>query len=89
MEKFQELELKILRNAVDNANIKQKKNINNETIKNIIKIVEDFIIKKNLLCYGGSAINNLLPKNVQFYDYNLEIPDYDLPFENAEEYFNE
>lgn len=77
MEKFQELELKILRNAVDNANIKQKKNINNETIKNIIKIVEDFIIKKNLLCYGGSAINNLLPKNVQFYDYNLEIPDYD------------
>ena len=43
----------------------------------MIKIVEDFIIKKQLVCYGGIAINNILPKTEQFYDYDIDIPDYD------------
>ena len=83
MDKFEELEINILRNAVDKANLKQKRKLNNKSTKDIVKIVEEFIIKKKLLCYGGSAINNLLPKNVQFYDYNLEIPDYDFFSKNA------
>ena len=44
---------------------------------NIISIVENFIKSKKLICYGGTAINNILPKNEQFYDRETEIPDYD------------
>ena len=29
----------------------------------IIRIVEDFISSNSLICYGGIAINNILPKN--------------------------
>jgi hypothetical protein len=34
----------------------------------MIKIVEDFIIRKKLICYGGTAINNILPERDQFYN---------------------
>jgi hypothetical protein len=75
---FQECELAILRHAVDNAqHIKNKKHINTPEIKKIINIVEVFLKRRKLICYGGTAINNLLPQNEQFYDYTLEIPDYD------------
>ena len=43
----------------------------------IIQIVENFIKRKNLICYGGTAINNILPKEAQFYNKEYEIPDYD------------
>lgn len=75
---FQECELAILRHAVDKGqNIKNRKNVDTPEIKKIIEIVENFIRSKKLICYGGTAINNILPKNDQFYDYTLEIPDYD------------
>ncbi len=35
------------------------------------------------MCYGGTAINNILPKKDQFYDRDLEIPDYDFYSPNA------
>tara|TARA_Y100000992_G_C21271817_1_gene497360 strand:+ start:250 stop:1656 length:1407 start_codon:yes stop_codon:yes gene_type:complete len=75
---FQECELAILRHAVDNAqHIKNKKHVNTPEIKKIISLVELFLKRRKLICYGGTAINNLLPQNEQFYDYTLEIPDYD------------
>jgi hypothetical protein len=43
----------------------------------MISIVEQFIIVKKRICYGGTAINNLLPVEEQFYDRDIEIPDYD------------
>jgi len=43
----------------------------------MITILENFIKRKNLICYGGTAINNILPKEDQFYDKDSEIPDYD------------
>jgi len=33
--------------------------------------------KKGVICYGGTAINALLPKEDQFYNTDIEIPDYD------------
>lgn len=39
--------------------------------------VEEFIREKGLVCYGGTAINNILPEEDQFYDKDTEIPDYD------------
>lgn len=75
---FQDCELAILRMAVDNAEEKLAKRIvNSEEIKKMIVIVEDFIKVKNLICYGGTAINNILPLEDQFYNKDIEIPDYD------------
>jgi hypothetical protein len=75
---FQECELAILRSAVDKAEeIQGKKVANSPEIKHIIGIVENFLRKKKLVCYGGVAINSILPKQEQFYNYDVEIPDYD------------
>jgi hypothetical protein len=75
---FEECELAVLRQAVDeNEKLKGKSIVQSEEIQNILKIVEEFIINKKLVCYGGTAINNILPKYAQFYDKEIEIPDYD------------
>ena len=75
---FQDCELAILRSAVDKAVKKTgSKSVNSEDIKKMIEIVETFIRDKKLICYGGTAINNILPKQDQFYDKDAEIPDYD------------
>ena len=75
---FQDCELAILRMAVDNAEEKlAKRVVNSDEIKKMIVIVENFIKVKNLICYGGTAINNILPLEDQFYNKDIEIPDYD------------
>ena len=82
--KFADCELAILRMAVDKAEEKiGKRIVNSEDIKKIIAIVEDFIKRKNLICYGGTAINNILPSDEQFYNKEAEIPDYDFFSPNA------
>ena len=57
-------------------------------VNNIIKIVEKFIKKEKLICYGGTALNNMLPETSQFYS-NVDIPDYDFfspdPIKHAKE----
>lgn len=75
---FNDCELAILRSAVDKAEeLQAKKDVNTPEVKKMISIVEKFLTKKGLICYGGTAINNILPKHDQFYDLNVEIPDYD------------
>ena len=87
---FQERELSILRSAVDMI----EKNtgytlINNPSVKTIIEIVEHFLRDKKRICYGGTAINNILPLKDQFYDKKVELPDYDFyspdPMKDAKE----
>ena len=81
---FREKELDILRNAVDIAEKSQKqKIISSPIIKRIIKIVETFLQDNKLMCYGGTAINNILPEHDQFYNKATEIPDYDFFSPNA------
>lgn len=87
---FADCELAILRMAVDKAEEKiGKRIVNSEDIKKIIKIVEDFIKRKNLVCYGGTAINNILPEEDKFYNTEVEIPDYDFFTDNALEHAKE
>jgi len=75
---FEECELGILRQAIDKAENKEgRKKINNPEVAEIIKIVEDFLKTKKRICYGGTAINNILPEQDQFYDKEVELPDYD------------
>lgn len=75
---FSDCELAILRAAIDKTDHNRAYKLKNtpEVIK-IISILEDFLIKKKGICYGGTAINNILPKKDQFYDSNVDIPDYD------------
>ena len=81
---FSDCELAILRQAVDKAEERQgRKTATSPEIKRIIGIVENFIRKKKLICYGGTAINNILPKQDQFYNKDVEIPDYDFYSANA------
>ena len=46
-------------------------------IKTSLGVVEKFLKSHPVLCYGGTAINALLPKKDRFYDPKVEIPDYD------------
>jgi len=81
---FEECELAILRHAVDETDTMQKQKVaNSEDVKKMIQIVENFLIRKKCICYGGTAINNILPKYAQFYDKTIEVPDYDFFSKNA------
>lgn len=83
---YQEKELEILRNAVDRAEkISGKRMISSPDIQKMIFIVENFLRKKKLICYGGTAINNILPDDDKFYDRESELPDYDFFSMNAME----
>jgi|UniRef100_A0A6C0IPA1 hypothetical protein len=75
---FEEKELSILRDAVDRITSKQgRQTMNSPEVINIIEIVENFLRDTKRICYGGTAINNLLPRNDQFYNKEIELPDYD------------
>jgi hypothetical protein len=81
---YEDCELVVLRHAVEETEKKKgQQAVESPEIKKILIIVEDFIIHKKLLCYGGTAINNILPKHAQFYNRDLEIPDYDFYSANA------
>lgn len=75
---LEEKEIDILRNAIDIAEKRKgRQTVSDPDVKKIISILEDFLKKKRLVCYGGTAINNILPLEDQFYDKDVEIPDYD------------
>jgi len=81
---FEEKELEILREAVDL--VEKRKGaavIQDPKVQEIISIVEKFIADKKLVCYGGTAINNILPEDAQFYNKDIELPDYDFYSDKA------
>ena len=81
---FADCELTILRMAVDKAEEKMgRRVVNSEDVQKIIDIVEEFIKRKKLICYGGTAINNILPEEDRFYNKEVELPDYDFFSQNA------
>lgn len=81
---FQECELAILRTAIDLAENKMgKRLVNTPEVQDMIQIVEDFIKKKNLICYGGVAIDALLPEQDKIYNKDIELSDYDFFTPNA------
>jgi hypothetical protein len=47
-------------------------------VQKSLEIVEEFIKSHRVLCYGGTAINNLLPPKSRFYDPIYDVPDYDM-----------
>ena len=66
----------------------QKKNKKDTYIsETLLNVVQKFMKKHKRICYGGTASNSILPKDKQFYDYDIDIPDYDFfspkPMEHA------
>ena len=74
--------LSILMESIEKiANIAQdqldREAASNIAIRTVLSIVEEFLTKTKVMCYGGTAINNLLPPGERFYDPEKDIPDYD------------
>lgn len=57
----------------------------NPITKKSLSIVKDFLKTHRVLCYGGTAINNLLPPEDRFYDPETTVPDYDFYSKNPQE----
>ena len=72
--------LKEAQNRVDFAEA------NNPAVKTVLGHVKDFVKRERVLCYGGTAINNLLPLSDRFYDPRYEVPDYDFYTETPQEH---
>ena len=90
MPELDDLEQVLVKRAVENIEAKiGAKKTNDPKMKDIIATVERFIKKHELVCYGGTAINNILPEEVQFYNKKTEIPDYDFYSANALEHAKE
>lgn len=56
----------------------------NPEIQRSMSVVFKFLQTEDVILYGGTAINNLLPMADQFYDPKTDIPDYDIFSETPE-----
>jgi hypothetical protein len=63
-----------------------KKAAANPVIQNSLRLVSDFLKTHPVMCYGGTAINNLLPAEDRFYDPETTIPDYDFYSKTPQEH---
>jgi hypothetical protein len=70
---MEELEKVVDRLALEN----DKKAAANPITKQSLSIVHQFLKDYAVMCYGGTAINNLLPPEDRFYDPETTVPDYD------------
>jgi len=66
-----------------------KTEASNPLVHKMMGVVKSFIQKNRVLCYGGTAINNLLPKEKQFYNPETDIPDYDFFTETPQKHAKE
>lgn len=58
----------------------------NPMVKKSLDIVKEFLQGHPVMCYGGTAINNLLPEKERFYDPKTTIPDYDFYSKTPQEH---
>jgi hypothetical protein len=63
-----------------------KTNASKPEIHSMMSVVKKFIQTHRVMCYGGTAINNLLSKKNQFYDSEKDIPDYDFFSDEAQKH---
>lgn len=71
-------QLDLLKNAVEEAqDAIGYEQAHNPEILYALDIIEHFLRKRKRVCYGGTAINAVLPKKLRFYDEDKDLPDYD------------
>ena len=80
----------VLEGAINEAQeIIDYESANNPEIQYALDLVARFIRRKKRICYGGTAINALLPKELKFYDEEKELPDYDFFSDSPEDDISE
>jgi hypothetical protein len=71
-------EMEIMKENVKEMSVRVgREKVNSHEIRTIFNIIERFLRSTEVICYGGTAINNILPKEDQFYNRDYELPDYD------------
>jgi hypothetical protein len=80
-------ELNELDRIIDKKHVQEKRKQFEKHISTF-NIVKDYIKKKNLLLYGGLALNLSLPPSFRFYD-EYDLPDYDFFSSSAKEHAKE
>jgi len=64
--------------AIDKASDRiNYESAHNEELLLAMSTVRSFIKRKKRICYGGTAMNAILPENRRFYDPDVDLPDYD------------
>jgi len=67
-----------IKNIADQAGeIIKYESAHNPEIQYAIDIIGNFLKKTGRVCYGGTAINSILPRSLRFYDPQKDLPDYD------------
>ena len=71
-------QLDLVKNAVEDAeDLISYEQAHNPEILYALDIIENFLRRRKRICYGGTAINAILPKKLRFYDEDKDLPDYD------------
>jgi len=69
---------KRLEEAIEKASKRIKyESAHDEEILHALAIVAEFIKRKKRVCYGGTAMNAILPESKKFYNPEVDLPDYD------------
>jgi len=67
-----------LASAIDEAETKMKYEMaHNSDLLEALEIVSNFLKRKKRVCYGGTAMNAILPPEKRFYNTEMDLPDYD------------
>jgi hypothetical protein len=67
-----------LEKVIDKAEERNKyESAHNPEIIRALTMVKQFLVKKKRVCYGGTAMNAILPLKKRFYDPEMDLPDYD------------
>ena len=67
-----------LEKVIDKAEERNKyESAHNPDIIRALSIVKQFLVKKQRVCYGGTAMNAILPRKKRFYNPEMDLPDYD------------
>ena len=75
-----------LNEAVDTAIERQSYDMaHNEDMLDVLSLVASFIQRKKRVCYGGTAMNAILPESLRFYSADKDLPDYDFYTPSLEE----
>lgn len=76
-----------LEKVIDHLTLESdKKAAANPITKQSLSIVHNFLKQHPVMCYGGTAINNLLPPEDRFYDPETTVPDYDFYSKTPQEH---
>lgn len=76
-----------LEKVIDQLSLENdKKAAANPITQQSLTVVAEFLKNHPVMCYGGTAINNLLPVDDRFYDPETTIPDYDFYSKTPQEH---